>query len=338
MKKTNKKTTKKSIKKHQNKSWLIYILIGFVSLVAVVLLALLVVYTWPLRNSALQQANVQSLSFEQATKKVETIQANELKQGIKPECQTKLLSHGKKTAKSVVMYHGVSSCSYQFSDLAQYFYNQGYNVYAPTAPKHGLVDHKTYSTITSEELVDFANQSANIATAIGDDVGAIGMSGGGMLASWTTQYHTHFSRMLVLSPFFEPARKQAAAYKIKPFLLLYGNRIIPDTYSVSEDGGEGLSYYALTQFAIVGKNLPEPARKTDLQSVGLVMAEDDEQINQPMARAILSDIADKNQIKLSTYDIPASWHIQHVTVGPENKNVQLHRDVLYQKYFDMYSR
>lgn len=331
------------MKKQKNKkvtgkiNWKKRILITLGCVLGSLVLVVAAIYLWPLRDPSLQSAETKSLSFEAAKQNTASLQQKESAAGVTPECQSRLLVHEQKTEKSVIMYHGVGGCSLQFSDLAQYFYDRGYNVYAPTAPQHGTSNDTAYSKVTSKQLVDFANQSANIGSAIGKSTGVIGMSGGGMLASWTSQYHANMKHLLVLSPFFEPSRQQAAAYKIKPFILFYGKHILPDAYSVSEDGGRGLSYYALTQFVMLGKNLPQPAVKTDLQSVGIVMAEDDELINQPLAKQVIGNIAQANNLDLSSYNIPASWSIGHVTVGPENDSINPYRDELYQKYFDMYS-
>lgn len=327
----------KSKKVTGKSNWKKGILITLGCVLAAIALVIATIYLWPLRDSSLQSTTSENLSFEAAKQKFTSLQQKESVAGVKPECQSRLLVHKQKTEKSVVMYHGVGGCSYQFSDLAQYFYDRGYNVYTPTAPQHGTNDDTAYSKVTSKQLVDFANQSANIGKAIGNSTGVIGMSGGGMLASWTSQYHTNIKHLLVLSPFFEPSRKQAAAYKIKPFILFYGKHILPDAYSVSEDGGQGLSYYALTQFVMLGKNLPQPAVKTDLRSAGIVMAEDDELINQPLGRQVIGNIARANNINLSSYNIPASWGIGHVTVGPENDSINPYRDELYERYYNMYS-
>lgn len=327
----------KKATKHKKKIWKQRILLGCILLIGAGVLLVGAVYLWPLRDAKLQKVEKEHLTYEESIQRVKLLNQTEASRGVTQNCQSRLLTHGAKTAKSVVMYHGVSGCSYQFSDLAQYFYERGYNVYVPTAPQHGTVDNKAYSAVTSEQLVDFANQSANITSGLGKNVGAIGLSGGGMLATWTTQYHTNMQHLVVLSPFFEPSRQQAAAYKIKPFLLLYGKHILPDSFSVNEDGGLGLSFYALTQFVTIGKNLPEPAARTDLKSVGLVMAEDDDQINQTLAHEIIGGIATSNNLALRSYDIPADWKIGHVIVGPENTDIEPYRKELYQRYFDMYN-
>lgn len=327
----------KKQKNTEKPNWKKIILISFGVLTGLILIIIIAIYCWPLRDSALQEATSESLSYSQALNKVDSLKKDETNRGVTSKCQSRLLVHEQKTAKSIVMFHGVSACSYQFSDLAQFFYERGYNVYVPTAPEHGTSDEKAYSKVSSKQLVDFANQSANITSALGSETGVIGLSGGGMLATWTAQYHENMERLLVLSPFFEPSRQQAAAYKIKPFLLFYGKHIIPDTFSENDDGSTGLSYYALTQFAIVGKNLPNPPARTGIKSIGLVLAEDDVDINQPLARKTIKQIADANNLKLNSYDIPDAWDIAHVTVGPENEKIDPYRAELYQRYFDMYS-
>lgn len=333
MKKTTIKTAKdsSSIFNLTLRLWLVLIItIGLAVLIIWVL--------WPVRQKSLQIAHVQHFSFAEAQREVAMINQTEKDNHVKPECYSKLSLHDRPTAKAILMFHGISACSLSFSGLAQYFYDQGYNVYTPLAPEHGRVDNLNHAKVTKQSLVDFANESVNITTALGDQVGVAGLSGGGDLSTWVIQYRPEIKRALVLSPFYEPASAQAPKWQIRPLLVFYGNNFLPDKLNKSNDPQHALSYRALAKYVTIFKNLPEPAKDTGLQNLALVMADDDDQIDQPLAVKTLNGIAKANHQKLLRYQIPAELKLGHDIVSLDNAHVAQNQAFLYQKYFELYEQ
>ena len=106
-------------------------------LAAILLLAVGIIYTWPLGDVRLQKAEPVSMSYGQAVTYTQALNAQETTNGVTPDCMSRLHTHGTKTQKAVLMLHGYTACTSQFAELAQYFYDKGYNVYAPLAPQHG---------------------------------------------------------------------------------------------------------------------------------------------------------------------------------------------------------
>ncbi|HEU4333668.1 MAG TPA: hypothetical protein VFT32_04175, partial [Candidatus Eisenbacteria bacterium] len=56
------------------------------------------------------------------------------------DCLPRLLTHGGKTERAVVLLHGFTNCPKQFDSLAAILYARGFNVYLPRMPRHGLAD------------------------------------------------------------------------------------------------------------------------------------------------------------------------------------------------------
>lgn len=315
------------------------ILISLVVIVGVGLLAALIIWVlWPIKKKGLQTPGKENFSFSAATKKVAQTNQQEAADGVNPECYSKLYTHSEPTAKAVVMFHGISACPKQFSGLAKYFFDRGYNVYLPLAPEHGRTNHLNHAKVTTQGLVDYTNNSVNITAALGGDIGVVGLSGGANLATWASQYRPEIKRFLALSPFYEPSNSQSPKWQIRPLLILHGNNILPDQLDKPDDPQSALSYRALAKYMTVFKNLPDPARDTDLEHLAVVMADDDDLIDQPLALKTLTGIANANHLTLDRYQIPARLQLGHDIISPDNKYVVQNQEFLHQKYFSLYEQ
>jgi esterase/lipase len=81
--------------------------------------------------------------------------------------------------------HGLTACPYQYHELAQLYYDEGYNVLVPRLPRHGLADRtaNVLADLTAEELLGVMDPSLDIAAGLGDDVAMFGLSLGGNVAA-----------------------------------------------------------------------------------------------------------------------------------------------------------
>lgn len=308
------------------------------SLVALAAIVALAIYFWPHQNSYLQTGTPNTISFDQATRDHAAIVAQEVKEGVTDECTSDLYTHGKRTTKSVVMFHGVTACPKQFEGLAQVFFDAGYNVYVPRTPHHGLPDKKRHGEVRANELVDYVNQSVTLATGLGDELGAVGLSGGGMLTTWAAEYRPEVTRALVMSPFYEPAAAQAPKWQL-PFLnMLYGYHIVPDQFSVPSDpDGAAFSYRALANYNLVTKNLKSNPKDLSLKNLAVVISDDDDQIDLDLARTIPRTIADSNpDMNFIEVNTPAEWKLGHDIVSLDNTYVAARSSQLFTMYLDAY--
>ena len=118
-------------------------------------------------------------SYEEALARIEAIQAAEAElPDLSPECGSILLTHEEKVETVIVFLHGFTSCPDQFAALGEEYFNQGYNVFIPRQPRHGLqeFDGAPLKGLTAEELAAFGTGVADIAQGLGDRVVVAGLS------------------------------------------------------------------------------------------------------------------------------------------------------------------
>ncbi|WFE53570.1 alpha/beta fold hydrolase [Micromonospora sp. WMMD1155] len=206
---------------------IIAFVVGGLALVVVVVGGL---WLWPVRRPGRRLAPAQPLDFDTAVQAAEAHVAGETTDpAVRPESRSRLLSHGSRTDRAVLLLHGYTLAPEQYDDLAQEFFDRGYNVWVPRAPQHGTVDRQAHHRVEAEELTTYAARAWAIAAALGDEVGVVGISGGAVLATWLAQVPgAAVRRLLLLSPFFGPSPRQAPAYLVRPLLLLYGRRVLRD--------------------------------------------------------------------------------------------------------------
>lgn len=141
-------------------------------------------------------------SYRDAVARVEFFRAAEQHPAINPLCHTRLLTHGQSTARVIVMLHGYTNCPQQFSQLADLFFQQGYNVLVPRFPHHGLQDllSNDHGQLTAGELASVTTEAIDIAHGLGQHITVLGFSMGGTLAAWAAQFRGDIDLAVLVSP------------------------------------------------------------------------------------------------------------------------------------------
>lgn len=312
-------------------------MIAITLLILIPALLIATIYFWPLKSKQLQTSTPETVSYQQAMDRFAAQKKREIERKVITECKSRLLTHGNKAAKTVVMFHGVTACPKQYDGLAKVFFDAGYNVYVPRAPYHGTPDKNDHGQITSANLIAYVNDSITTATGLGDELGVVGLSGGGMLATWAAEYRPEVTRLLTLSPFYEPAAAQAPKWQL-PFLhVLYGLHIIPDKFiEPATPKDASFSYRALANYDIVTKNLKANPTGLNLQSVALVISDSDDQIDLNLANSIPQKIAEANNLSLIKTHLPADWNAKHDIVSLANDAIVARQAELFQLYLNSY--
>lgn len=303
------------------------------SLVVLTLIILAAIYFWPTKKSALHSANIVRQDYASSMASIEKqIQDEQNDSSLNQECHSYSRTHGQKTAKAVLIIHGVSACTSETRDVAETFYKQGYNVYAPRVAKHGDIGRKLHGTITFDDMAAFMSTSASQVSGLGDEIGVIGHSGGGNMATWLTQYGDGlFSRVLLIAPFYEPSTKQLPKWQLPIMRTLYGNNILPDNFTE-----HSLSYRALAKYIIIKENYKPDLNAAGLKHVGVVVAEGDHDIDQTLAHDIPKKIADHNGTTWRYETFPASTGITHDMIRRAAAGVAENQELVFGTYLKAY--
>ncbi|MEV8377101.1 alpha/beta hydrolase [Kribbella sp. NPDC056861] len=301
--------------------------------VLVVLLALLVttLYVYPLGSDRATNPKVTALPFAQAKAAAEVaVQQDTAKGDVRPECRTKLLTHPDRPAKSVLMLHGYTSCPEDYDELAELFYRQGYNVYAPREAHHGLTNKQATADVSVDGLLDYADSGLDIAAGLGQEVGVIGISGGADLATWLAEYRTEsVAHLLALSPFYQPGPKQAPGIVVRPITVLYGYHLVPD--KINE---RGFSFSALTQYLRIVHNYRDRPVNDKLRSVAVVTSANDDLIDLRRAVEVPRGIAENSGVPLLSHEFPSALGFEHAILDQENLGTRAAAINTY--YLDLY--
>jgi carboxylesterase len=167
-----------------------------------------------------------ALDYDDAVKRIEAIQAQEVGR-LKPECSTQVLTHGQKTARVIAFAHGYTNCPQQFLALGQQFYDLGYNVLLVPMPHHGLTDRLTddLTHLTAEELVAYADQVIDIEQGLGDYTVFGGLSGGANVAGWAAQVRGDLDQAVMIEPLYglQEVPRPATVLVVNAVLLMPDN-------------------------------------------------------------------------------------------------------------------
>ena len=248
--------------------------------------------------------------FPTAVRAAEAVIAHETAPGIRPRSRSRLLTHGSRTARSVLLLHGYTHGPEQWDDLARDFHERGYNVWAPRAPGHGTTDPGALHRITTRELTTYASDALAVADGLGDETGIVGISAGALLATWLARPGGDaVRRLLLLSPFFAPAPGLVPAWAARPLLSLYGHGLLPDRIT-----SRGYSAATVGRYLAIARGRPDPARRSGLRSVAVAISALDDVVDPTAATAVPQRLAEAAGIPLRTCVLPGSLGLGHNTL------------------------
>nr|WP_269328829.1 alpha/beta fold hydrolase [Kineosporia babensis] len=210
------------------------------------------------------------------------------------------------------MLHGYAGSPHSFEHLITYFHERGYNVYAPREPNHGL--REGARPLSAAGLVRYADEALSVAAGLGDEVGIIGFSGGGALATWLSAYRPEsVSRLLLLAPFFAPHPAQVPPWSVRALTVLFGLRMLPDRPVPNT----GYTLHGVAQYLRVMANQPTGLLNPGLLSVGVAYSALDEFIDRACALEISSRLAEASGVKAQVHEFPPEAGLVHDVVAPD---------------------
>jgi alpha-beta hydrolase superfamily lysophospholipase len=251
---------------------------------------------------------------------------------IHPLSRTRHWTHGEKTSRAVLYLHGYTDSIQQFSQLGEMFYKRGFNVFAPRLPYHGYKDRLNHEhcRLTAPEMLEWANAATDIARGLGDCVTVMGLSLGGVLATWVAEQRGDVDRVLIIAPAFGtsmiPRSLTTPAASIAKRLP---NRFIWWDPRVREQAGFEYTYprfstHTLAQAFLLGGQLLEQARAQPpaARSVWMITNANDFVVSNAICGEFVKAWHSHATNQAHTYQYPRPLGIPHDIMDPADPGVK----------------
>jgi carboxylesterase len=142
--------------------WLRRTGIAIGALVAVGVVGLLVMAILPVSTTGLGATPNPAPTYAAATARFAQVQKDDA--AARPVCRSRLLTEGRRTARVVVLFHGLTNCPRQMLDLAKKLHADGANVLVLRTPGHGLPGGvENMADVSAEDFRDFAAGAVDMA-------------------------------------------------------------------------------------------------------------------------------------------------------------------------------
>jgi pimeloyl-ACP methyl ester carboxylesterase len=236
--------------------------------------------------------------------------------------ETIFLSHGHRTARAVVLFHGLTDSPHQFAELADSLFADGDNVLVPRLPRHSMQnkDVRELKGLTPGELCRFADETIDVAAGLGDSVVVMGLSIGGTLAAWTAEHRPEVRRAIVIAPAFEVARVPSMLERplvnLGAHLPNLSRRSAPD--STHPDRDPGFATHGLVAVLRLGMAVRGDAGRDVPRGEILFVVNDHDRT---VKEAPVIDLARewrKRAVPVSVYAFPDSLGLPHNVIDPLN--------------------
>lgn len=279
-------------------------------------------------------------SYDESVQRIEALKATE--GNLNPVCQTKFLTHGKQTARTIILVHGYTTCPQQFAELGQRFYDQGYNVLIAPLPHHGLADRMTdeQNLIKAEEFTVYTDNVIDIAQGLGQHVTICGLSLGGAISAWAVQNRSDVDLAVIISPGF--SFEDIPLGFTSPLANIF--MILPATYEwwdpvLKENNTPPYAYPRYTRRALgeilrLGYGVQAQAERAAPAGKAMIVvtnASDVSVDNDVTAQVIKTWQA--HGANLSTYEFPKELALDHDLIDPTNAAANI--EAVYPKLIEL---
>lgn len=282
---------------------------------------------WPLTPGQFRSERRPARSYDEGLRLVDSLRAED-GESISSECGTTLMTHGLRTGRVVVMFHGLTNCPAQFDSLGRMSFARGANVLIPRLPRHGYADRMTteLARMSANELCAFTDRVIDAAQGLGDSVTVVGLSIGGVLAGWAAQERADVDRAIMIAPILGvmqargpwrhvvtrtalAAPNQFVWWDDKAKQALGGPKHVYPRFATRSVAAT-LYIGAMTRAA--ADRRPPASRTQVLVTVGGDKAADNE-----FARDLLQAWRKRRAANVSEYEFAESLHLNHDVVDPE---------------------
>jgi esterase/lipase len=300
------------------------ILLGLGVLLAVFLGVVLVLALWPESTSGLASHPAPVVSYQASRAAFARVEAEE-RDEVVPQCRSRLLTHGARADRAVVLVHGLTNCPKQFAELGDEFYERGWNVLILRLPHHGIGDPATgkmgsvdnLDGMTARELADYGDRAVDLARGLGTHVTVMGLSTGGVVTSWVGEHRGDVDRVIAIAP--------AIGIHGLPYtgtwLLtnLFGHLpgiALGDDAKLNHEY-QGWSTKGLAETFVLGKSVRRQAarERPRVRSLVLVVNPNDDDVSNSVARGVADDWRKQGGAVL-VYELPKRPDLGHDIIDP----------------------
>lgn len=267
--------------------------------------------------------------FSATLEKVKAMQEREVATpGFNPWAKTLLLTHGVKTRRAVLWFHGYTATPVDYKRLAELCYEKGYNVLVPCIPHHGFKDRFSgeMSKLNSRELIRFTEKMVDLAHALGDEVIVAGHSMGGVMAAWVAQEHADVKTVLMIAPFFgarviPTGLTKAASYAVRilPDMKRWWDPVKKEKVDGPEFSYVKYSTRSLGQIMNISFQIVSQAqlKPPTAQAVWMIINDGDESVNNALNQRLVALWQKSGAKQVHTFRFPAELDIPHDCMSVE---------------------
>lgn len=286
-----------------------------------------------MRASGLMRAVADpATDYAEATAKLDALRAQDGPE-INPVCGTKLLTHGERTRRVVVLVHGLSNCPQQFAQFAPLLFERGCNVLIPRTPHNGTLDRegRDMRFLTAAELCRFGDVIVDVAAGLGERVTVVGLSGGGVIAAWLAQLRADVDRAVLIAPAFgvlptlpllNDAVNRGAIRLLQALPNMMTEKVRP--YDGPKHAYMGFATKGLAAMMLQGLAVSRLAKRAKplARSIQVVLNDNDNAVNNAMTRELVRLWERHGVERIATYTFGKDLNLIHDVVDPEQPQQQ----------------
>jgi carboxylesterase len=270
-------------------------------------------------------------SFPDAVLQVQELQRQD-DDAIHPDSRTKFWSHGEKTAGAVLYLQGYTDSTRQFEAFGDLLFERGYNVFAPRMPHHGYKDRMTcaHCEFTAPDMIEWANSVTDMAVGLGERLTVMGLSLGGVLATWVAEQRADVERVLIVAPAYGTGLLPApittpvarVAQRLPNLFIWWDPR-------VREGAGFEYTYprfstHTLARTFLLSDELLERAREKPpaARSVWMITNANDIAVSNTICRAFVAAWAAHGTNRIHSYEFAREHGLPHDLMDPNDPSMK----------------
>ncbi len=267
--------------------------------------------------------------YDTAVAKISAKQATEVATpGFRPDLKSILLTHGGKTRRAVLWFHGYTVATLQFAPLAQLCFDKGYNAFVPCIPHHGFKDRLSpeVSRVKAAELVRFTDEMVDLMHGLGDEIIVGGLSMGGAMTAWVAQERPDVAEAIMVAPFlggkdFPDSLLQPVAFVTQyiPDILQWWDPVKKDKIEGGDYGYYKRSFHSLGQIIKIGFYVFSAAKREPPRAgqVWMVTNAHDDAVSNPMADRLVAAWRKSGAKNIQAFCFPDELGLPHDCIGLE---------------------